>query len=429
MRRLALPSRPAGAPPVRLPAPVARLTRAVGWRLGGIAAVGVKELRGRMRGRRAYAVLTVYLALLAGLAWMIYLLQERSAQSSFPGGGVTFAGAQIGQSIFIGLLIVETLQLVFLAPASTAGSISTEREKQTLDLLVATPIPPISIVLGKLFSALAYIVLLILASIPLTAMVFMFGGVGPEDVVRGYLVLLVTAIGLGSVGVFFSALVRRTQAATVLTYVTVLALTLGSTFVFIFWGVMTSWQPGGGQAVDQFGNPIRASGPLGLDRRPPEALLWFNPFVADVDVICGTESGTGGGACSLISTITGRSDVGGVQPVQPAQTGPAPAPMPAGKVLSPQVRGMVVTGGVIGSAAGGSGPVDVTSAVPAAVAPVVVQQPGPVRDTYWPRSSLAWLVISALLIWASTRLVSPTRMRRRPSLRRPWRRTPRGTAP
>ncbi len=379
-----------------------------------------------MRGRRAYAVLTVYLALLAGLAWMIYLLQERSAQSGFPGGGATFAGAQIGQSIFIGLLIVETLQLVFLAPASTAGSISTEREKQTLDLLVATPIPPISIVLGKLLSALAYIVLLILASIPLTAMVFMFGGVGPEDVVRGYIVLLVTAIGLGSVGVFFSALVRRTQAATVLTYVTVLALTLGSTFVFIFWGVMTSWQPSGGQAVDQFGNPVRDSGPLGIDRRPPEALLWLDPFVADVDVICGTESGSGGGACSLISGITGRSGPGGAQPVQPVQQGPAPAQAPAGKVLLPQVGGTVAIGGVIEGAAGGGGPVDVTTAVPAAVAPVVAQQPGPVRDTYWPRSSLAWLVVSALLIWASVRLVSPTRMRRRPSLPRPWRRAPRG---
>ena len=31
-----------------------------------------------------------------------------------------------------------------------------------------------------------------------------------------------------------------------------------------------------------------------LTRRPPEALMWFNPFVAQLDVICGTETGFGG---------------------------------------------------------------------------------------------------------------------------------------
>ena len=45
---------------------------------GGIAAIGVKELRGRMRGRRAFAILTIYLLLLAGFALMIETLIERS---------------------------------------------------------------------------------------------------------------------------------------------------------------------------------------------------------------------------------------------------------------------------------------------------------------------------------------------------------------
>ena len=37
----------------------------------GIAAVGVKELRGRMRGKRAFVILTIHLLLVAGFAWMI----------------------------------------------------------------------------------------------------------------------------------------------------------------------------------------------------------------------------------------------------------------------------------------------------------------------------------------------------------------------
>lgn len=364
------------------------LLGAVGWRLGGIGAVGVKELRGRMRGRRAFAVLTVYLLLLAGFAWMLYSLQEQAARNAFMNGG-TMVGAQVGQAIFIGLLVLETLQLVFLAPASTAASISGEREHQTLDLLVATPIAPVSIVLGKLLSSLAYIVLLIVASIPLTAMVFLFGGVGPEDVVRGYVVLLVTALGFGSVGVFFSALVRRTQAATVLTYVTVLALTLGSTFVYVFWAGMTGFSNSQAQqlAPADAGGIVQAA-PV---PRPPEALLWLDPFVADVDVICGTEMGSGG-ACSLIDAITGRT----TQPF--VQGGPV-----AG-VAQP----MVGTTGAVkvlpdGSVVGAPGSFAV------APGPVAVQVGAPVRDGYWPRSALAWLVASALLVWAAVRMVAPRR--------------------
>ena len=50
--------------------------------------------------------------------------------------------------------MLETLLVAFLAPASTAGAISLEREKQTLELLAATPISSLAIVIGKLLSAL-----------------------------------------------------------------------------------------------------------------------------------------------------------------------------------------------------------------------------------------------------------------------------------
>ncbi|MEA2608445.1 MAG: hypothetical protein QOJ75_688, partial [Chloroflexota bacterium] len=66
---------------------------------GGIGAVSVKELRGRMRGRRAFVILTIYLLLLGGFAWMVELIMERSTSSGF-GGPSTYAGASIGQGIF-----------------------------------------------------------------------------------------------------------------------------------------------------------------------------------------------------------------------------------------------------------------------------------------------------------------------------------------
>ena len=72
------------------------------------------------------------------------------------------------------------------------------------------------------------------AKAAITALVFVFGGVAPDDVLRGYAILLATAVGLGSVGLFFSALLRRTGASTGITYVVMLLLVIGSIFVWDF---------------------------------------------------------------------------------------------------------------------------------------------------------------------------------------------------
>ncbi len=343
--------------------------------VGGMSAVGVKELRGRMRGRRAFIILTVYLALLASFGWMVESIAEQNVRNSF--GSSTYASAQVGQTLFTAFLCLETLLVLFLAPAFTAGAISLEREKQTLDLLVTTPISTFAIVVGKLASALTFVFLLIVASIPLTSIVFVFGGAAPDDLVRAYALLLVTAIGLGAVGLFWSAIMRRTQAATVATYATVLAFTLGSTFLWAFLAYTTRVSPGPVQNPD---------GTQSVNTKVPlEAILWFNPFVAASDVICGTETGYGA-FCGIVSAVTGRpmSGVvvsGGVTTIG----GPAIVPLPA------KVQQAVGFGGV-----------GVVGVAPQA-------QLGAARDTYWPRSLVAWATLSIVLVLASVQLVSPTR--------------------
>jgi ABC-type transport system involved in multi-copper enzyme maturation permease subunit len=356
--------------------------------------VGVKELRGRMRGRRAFVILTVYLLFLAGFAWSWQLIAEtRYAGSNLSGGAAAaFASAVIGQEIFGALLIVETLLVVFLAPAMTAGAISLEREKQTLDMLATTPISSLAIVVGKLLSALSYVFLLIVASIPLTALVFVFGGVGPDEVLRGYIVLFVTAIGLGSIGLFISALMQRTQAATVVTFFGVLALTLGTLFVVLFWTTMA------GVGTNQARISTTGFGPI--KGRPPEALLWFNPFAAEYDVICGASDGYGGWCARLADMTKGAISIG----IGGGATG-LDSP-----VLEPG----------FGVAPGGDTTGIVGGKVIADVAPV--QPFGIRRDTFWPRSVAAWITLSVVLIVASVQLVSPTRRWRLPFYRRQSRR-------
>ena len=217
-------------------------------------------------------MLTLYLAALAVIAYGAYTVQAPQARDLAGGapvdpgglaGGVALANASasIGQAIFSLLSVFQLLLVAFIAPAFTAGAISLEREKQTLDLLVTTPMRPGGIVVGKLLAALAFVFLLIVAAIPVSALVLMYGGAGIDDIVRQQIILFVTAIGFGVIGVFYSALVRRTQAATVLTYTTILVIVIGTLLVWRLWTEIATNDPS-----NQFAEV----------RRAPEPLLWVN---------------------------------------------------------------------------------------------------------------------------------------------------------
>ena len=417
---------------------VGRVRRTGGWfgdRLSnfwaGISAVGIKELRGRMRGRRAFVVVTIYLALLSLLAFAVYIYLKQTAVTDSainivdpgigrgvpfpPDGTVTASGtalsAAIGHAMFGALLAVETLLIMVLAPAFTTGAISLEREKQTLDLLVTTPLSTLGMVVGKLISALSYVFLLIIASIPLASLVFVFGAVGPEDLVRGYLVLFAVAFGMGALGMFMSALTKRTQSATVLTYVLVLLLTVGTVALHQFWLVAS--RPPTTSSLVVTTRPFNA----------PEALLYLNPFAADADLVCTTAPGPDH-LCEYMSQVTGKPYFG--------------------TPTSSNNFDTTVGGGVVGvGVAQAGGPVKVgPNGVPLPVANVpiavdcppnalcVAPQPQPAadsslslgfpRDTFWPKSTAAFLALGVVLTLASAQLVAPTRRwrLRRPTLRR-----------
>lgn len=335
-----------------------------------IVTIMVKELRSRMRGRRAFIVLTVYLALLALITYGVYVVVAPNARGFAGGfggfGGQANASALIGQSIFTLLSIFQLILVCFIAPAFTAGQISLEREKQTLDLLISTPMRPSAIVIGKLAAALAFVVLMIVAAVPITAIVLMYGGASVDDIVRQQLVLLATALMLGAIGLFFSALLKRTQAATVLTYITVLGLTLGTTMLFIFWSVVANQTDDGG---------FRA----GASARAPEQLMYVNPGIAMLDVVANTEPGGFGGINSMLAELRGNA---------------------------PNFDGAMECQGDICRPVDQFGPID------------DVAESG--SGYWWPRVSITFVVFSALLTLAATRLVVPAGMRwafRRPDRR------------
>lgn len=184
--------------------------------------VTVKELRSRMRGRRAFIVLTVYLLLMGLFITVLYGLY-RSASRQIYGPDP----AQAGKVVYGAVLGIQVILVVFLGPAFTAAAISGEKERQTYDLLRTTLLPPRALVGGKLVSALSYVLLLILAALPLQSIAFLLGGVSLVELVISVLLVLVSAVTYALIGLYFSSLMRSTLAASVLTFASSLFLTLG----------------------------------------------------------------------------------------------------------------------------------------------------------------------------------------------------------
>jgi ABC-2 type transport system permease protein len=219
----------------------------------------VKDGVSRMRTWRAPLILTLYVGLLGALGYAIFVLAVVLNSNQHLGSGA----AQVGAEVFEGLAFIQISLISLFAPALAAGAISGERERQTLDVLLVSRVSALGIVWGKLVASVAFMLLLILAALPLFAAVFLFGGIDAEQFLVTQLLTVTTAVSLGSISLFLSALFRRTLPSTVASYGAAFAAMIG-TFVLGWLFSFVIWQREGtvGQSADVhpllFVNPLYA---------------------------------------------------------------------------------------------------------------------------------------------------------------------------
>ena len=183
-----------------------------------------KEYRSRMRTWRSPVAMTVYILLLGGLGWAIFSSMSASAHTAFNQG----QAASFGQGLFIYLVLFQMVLLAFITPALTAGAVSSERERQTIDLLFVTKLPSFSILWGKLLASMSFVLLLLLLSVPIFSLVFLFGGIELDQLLAAFLVTAVAALTLGIIGLACSTAFPRTLPATVAAYGAAFILLAGS---------------------------------------------------------------------------------------------------------------------------------------------------------------------------------------------------------
>lgn len=189
-----------------------------------------QEMRVRQRGVKPFGVMFAYVTILTIIALIV--LNESNAfiyQSSY--GMHQSAGSQsdlarAGRQLFSVICFTQLVMILLIVPSYSSGTISSERERGTFDLLALTLLGSPAIVTQKLVAAMAQAVMLLLSSLPIVAVVFLLGGVSPLEMLTAYLLLLVTAAFVASYGVLSSCLFANSRTSTFVGY-------LG---VFLFFG-------------------------------------------------------------------------------------------------------------------------------------------------------------------------------------------------
>lgn len=237
--------------------------------------VFARELRVRLRGWRAWLLITIYLLLLGAICFLVYEAESSGVGDS---GFNQFEGfgpfgppsptefATVGRSIFEWLVFFMLILVLFLVPGLTSGAIAGERERQTLVPLQVTLLRPWQIVVGKLGASFAFLALLVVATAPLLSIAYLIGGVTAGSVLKGLGIVLFTGLALTCVTLLASAVFRRVQAATVAGYGAVLLMTLGTFLV---------WQAAG--IIDESRGDDTTN--------PPSYLLAANPLFAAADLL------------------------------------------------------------------------------------------------------------------------------------------------
>ncbi len=192
----------------------------------------IKEMRTRMRGKRAFAVLTGYVLVLSLILGMIYLVFTKNVAAA--------ALNQAGRVLTPVLIFVQMGLICIMAPTFSASAISSEREQETFDLLIASLARPSTIVFGKVGAALSYLLLTLFGSLPLIALTYSLGGIALGDIALSYLVMLVAGVTYCSVSFLWSTLVRRGVIAQLVSIFTVIFLVAALPSLAVFLTALAS---------------------------------------------------------------------------------------------------------------------------------------------------------------------------------------------
>jgi ABC-type transport system involved in multi-copper enzyme maturation permease subunit len=194
-----------------------------------------KELRVASRRRRNYVLRFAYVVCLAAFMVLVWLSTVR-----FSGNAVRQRAqmAEAGKQIVSTTVLFQFVATQILAVIMLSTAISDEIYHRTLGLLMTTSISSLQIVMGKLLSKLLQLILLVAITLPILAIVRVFGGVPWMYLLSSLCITLSAAIFAGSLSLLFSIAGSRAYGVIIRTafVLACIYLILPTVFDPVTWG-------------------------------------------------------------------------------------------------------------------------------------------------------------------------------------------------
>lgn len=185
-----------------------------------------KDLQIGSRSMRLSWGLFIYEAVLAVVLFLA-LTGIRQEQNNIYGNGNIYSSLIV---LFAVVAVVQVCIVVLITPIITSTSICGEKERQTFDIMLTTCMSPLSIVTGKVMSAVIHILFYVVASLPLMSLSFVAGGLSWSCLFYYFLSVILLSVLAGSIGIFCSSVSRKSITAVILSFC-IYGVMMGGTFL------------------------------------------------------------------------------------------------------------------------------------------------------------------------------------------------------
>lgn len=112
--------------------------------------------------------------------------------------------AKKATQVFLVVSVAQLGLMSFIAPVFCAGAITQEKDSNTYNILLTTPLTSAQIVLGTLFSRIFFVWALLLSGLPVFCITMLFGGVTTAEVFQSFGLAASTGLVTGSVAIVVS---------------------------------------------------------------------------------------------------------------------------------------------------------------------------------------------------------------------------------
>lgn len=212
------------------------IKRCLGW-VSNLTSLPLfqRELIESASKRRTYLIRVVYAFILLTIG-LFSLADELNVVRL--AGASRFSLLGTGEQIARPVFLFQLVAIHIFMPILGCGSLTSEKERNTLGILLLTRLKPWRILFEKLFGRMLPMVMCLLLSFPIMGLAYSLGGMSLDLLLSGIWLLLLTTLQVGTFTLMCSAFCGTTVSAFIFAYV-------GQLVIFVVAAILNDRSPTG----------------------------------------------------------------------------------------------------------------------------------------------------------------------------------------